>query len=60
MAWGDPIPRPAHYGGNKIPNRYLDAFNRRTDDWLRKIGARPKDKLSEGLPGELAAFVEDI
>ena len=66
MAWGDPIPRKAiegvcgTYGGNRISDSYLDAFDAQTDSWLRRIGARPKDKPSDGLPAGLAGFVESI
>jgi hypothetical protein len=58
--WGQEVPNPPHYGGNKIPKRYLDEFNAKTDEWLRRIGARtgPASVDTTQLPMPLAAFID--
>ena len=48
-----------HYGGNNIPDAYLDRFNAETDAWLKRIGARKEGTpLDPGVPDGIANFVE--
>lgn len=50
-------PRPAHYGGNKIPDSYLDRFNSRGRA-LRTM-PDPPDDFAE-MPWQLQRFVRSI
>lgn len=45
--------RPAHYGGNKIPNSYLDRMS------LGRTTATTKDDFDE-MPWQLQRFVRSI
>lgn len=50
-----------HYGGNNIPDSYLDRFNVETDAWLKRIGARPADDpIDPGVPDRIAEFARLI
>lgn len=50
-----------HYGGNNIPNSYLDRFNAETGAWLKRIGARvDSEPVFEHVPETVAAFLRDI
>jgi hypothetical protein len=48
-----------HYGGNKIPDSYLDAFNARTHAWLVSIGAR-KAEVPDERPDELPVGIQNF
>lgn len=44
-----------HYGGNKIPDSYLDKFNAETDAWLKRIGARSAEpQVDPAVPAHIA------
>lgn len=51
--------RSAWYGGNKIPDGYLDAFNKRTEEWLNRVTNR-KPLEAYNVPSDVQRFLEDL
>jgi len=50
-----------HYGGNNIPEAYLDAFNARTFAILGKSNGSPPQPESEpDVPSDVARFLKDM
>jgi len=44
------------YGGNNIPDSYLERFNAATHDWLVRIGARKPEVEFGDVPEHIADF----
>ena len=51
----------AQYGGNKIPDSYLNAFNARTFAILGKSnGSQVRQDSEPDLPSDVAGFLRDM